>query len=63
MLVITYKDNSIKQFSLKDKNRENTFFVMWQWCSKHAPEKKLKVTTKSETFLVVLGDLLLVELI
>jgi hypothetical protein len=61
-LRITYKDDTQKTFCLKNKDREMSFLVMWQWCSKHVPEKKLKVTTSnSEIFIVTLGDLLLVE--
>ncbi len=62
MIRITYKDETQKSFCLKNKDRETTFLVMWQWCSKHVPEKKLKVTTSSsEIFIVTLGDLKEVE--
>lgn len=58
MLTITYKDLSKKTFSLKNENREKTFFEMWTWCSKHVPEKKLKVTTNDDEFVVALGDII-----
>ena len=64
MLRITYKDETQKSFCLKNKDRETTFLVMWQWCVKHVPEKKLKVRTiEEEPFIVTLGDLIWVEIL
>lgn len=37
---------------------------MWTWCSKHVPEKKLKVKTMdNESFIVAMGELVCVEVI
>jgi len=64
MLVITYKDSTQKTFSLTKPERELSFKEMWKWCSKHVPEKKLKVKTMdNESFIVAMGDLICVEVI
>jgi hypothetical protein len=64
MLIITYKDSTQKMFSLSKSGREQTFRNMWVWCSKHVPEKKLKVKTENdEIFVVAMGDLTHVEII
>lgn len=64
MLKIVYKDLSTKQFCLKNHVRENSFYEMWFWCSKHVPKKKVRIlSTENERFEVIFGELLLVEVI